>query len=234
MSIMADRVAYWNDTFRRVGAVWKHGGKERSPHARIGGLLGEWHSNALIDVETIHSYPALVECLAEDLLDKLETMGVDFSSINRVVGISNRSLADGVARGIGEDEEHFKGRRQCRTSVATKVPREIGLGCFITVSIEEGDTVLLCDDVVTTGHSLDFARESIKAGGGRVLPFVLTLANASGLKEVCGFKIVSMFELSIEKWSPAECPLCKSGSRAMSVCLPGVWQKLVAATRESQ
>jgi orotate phosphoribosyltransferase len=75
--------------------------------------------------------------------------------------------------------------------------------------------VLFCEDVLTTGGSVELAEDAVLENGGIVLPYILVLVNRSGLTEVNGKKIIALINRDFPKWTPEECPLCKEGSEAI-------------------
>ena len=75
--------------------------------------------------------------------------------------------------------------------------------------------VLLCEDVLTIGGSVELTAEATMAAGARVLQYLLVLVNRSGLAEVGGKKIVALINRPMPMWMPEECPLCKAGSEAI-------------------
>lgn len=83
------------------------------------------------------------------------------------------------------------------------------------LGILPGQTVLLCEDVLTTGGSVDLTATAVTNAGGIVLPFLLVLVNRSGLTEAGGKKIVALIDRPMPMWTPEECPLCKEGSEAI-------------------
>ena len=76
-------------------------------------------------------------------------------------------------------------------------------------------SILLCEDVLTTGGSVDLVAKAITSAHGTVLPFILVLVNRSGLTEASGNKIVALIDQPMPMWTPEECPLCKEGSEAI-------------------
>ena len=78
-----------------------------------------------------------------------------------------------------------------------------------------GQSVLPCDDVFTTGGSVDLAAAGVTSAGGIVLPFILVLVNRSGLTEVSGKTIIALIDRLMPMWTPEECPLCQEGSEAI-------------------
>jgi orotate phosphoribosyltransferase len=78
-----------------------------------------------------------------------------------------------------------------------------------------GKSILLCEDVLTTGGSVDRAAIATTKAGGIVLPFILALVNRSGLTEVSGKRVVALINRSMPIWEPGDCPLCRQGSEVM-------------------
>ena len=86
--------------------------------------------------------------------------------------------------------------------------------------------MVLCEDVLTTGGSVDLASTAVTNAGGTTLPFILVLVNRSGLKEVSGKKIIALIDRPMPTWAPDECPLCKEGSEAIRPKGPPEWARL--------
>ena len=80
-----------------------------------------------------------------------------------------------------------------------------------------GQSVLLCEDVLTTGGSVDLTADAIANAGGIILPFLLVLVNRSGLTEVNNKKIIALIDRPMPMWDSSNdgCPLCKEGSEAV-------------------
>ncbi len=91
-------------------------------------------------------------------------------------------------------------------------------------SVEPGEKVLICEDIITTGGSAMEAAREIESRGGKVVGFA-ALANRgvchreggkSARKAECKlpadkpFFALADFDFPI--YEPAECPLCKAGS----------------------
>ena len=77
--------------------------------------------------------------------------------------------------------------------------------------IEEGERVLVVEDIITTGGSVDEVIEVIKEQGG-VVAGVGVLVNRSGGKASFGAPLESLLELTIPTYQPDECPMCKAGT----------------------
>jgi len=95
-------------------------------------------------------------------------------------------------------------------------------------SINRGERVIICEDIITTGGSAMEAKEVIESLGGEVVAFA-SLANrgfcntknlkAIEAKEECRLpKNIPLFTLanfSFEIYTREECPMCREGSIAI-------------------
>lgn len=80
--------------------------------------------------------------------------------------------------------------------------------------IEPGERGYVVEDVVTTGGSTRETMEVVAQAGGIVLA-AGSLIDRSGGKTDLGVPRVALAVLDIPAFPPDECPLCKSGSRAV-------------------
>ena len=100
---------------------------------------------------------------------------------------------------------------------------------FNRTNIKVGETILLCEDVLTTGGSVEMAENTVVSAGGTVMPYVLVLVNRSGLTEVNGKKIIALINSPMLTWDAEDCPLCKLGSEAILPKTPAEnWVRLNA------
>lgn len=76
--------------------------------------------------------------------------------------------------------------------------------------IEPGTRVLVVEDIVTTGGSVEEVIEAVKAQGG-VPVGVGLLVDRSGGKVNFGIKTEALLHLSVETYKPEACPLCRNG-----------------------
>ena len=84
-------------------------------------------------------------------------------------------------------------------------------------SLDPQETVVVVEDVVTTGGSTREVIELVQAAGVRVLG-VGSIIDRSGGKVDLGVPRVALATLNAVAWSPEECPLCKQG---LPVVKPG-------------
>ncbi len=93
--------------------------------------------------------------------------------------------------------------------------------------IKDGEKILICEDIITTGGSAMEASKVVQELGGKVVAFA-SLANRGFCKredssiesqKECKLpKDIPFFSLAdfrFEMFSPNECPMCKSGSQAI-------------------
>jgi orotate phosphoribosyltransferase len=82
-------------------------------------------------------------------------------------------------------------------------------------TINNGDNVLVIEDVVTTGGSAQEVVEVVKANKGKVVG-VASLVNRSGkAKSPFAAKFNALLNVNPPIYKPEECPLCKKGIPAV-------------------
>jgi orotate phosphoribosyltransferase len=79
----------------------------------------------------------------------------------------------------------------------------------------KGSSILLVEDVVTTGNTTRKTVQALQASGATILPYVLAIVNRSGEDEIDGRKIISSVILNLDTFYPADCPYCKAGSKVL-------------------
>lgn len=86
-------------------------------------------------------------------------------------------------------------------------------------TIDKGEKVLVCEDVVTTGGSVFEVIDIVKQQGGEVVGVGYIVDRSSG-KVQFGYPQVSTMKMDVISYAPDECPLCleklplvKPGSR---------------------
>lgn len=148
----------------------------------------------------------LLDTAASDLIELLEAQDFSTLAVDRVVGPQTGAtkLAELMAK-----------RMRCLWSSPAKSGE--GDEKAMVFSSEEaallfGESVLLCEDVLTTGGSVNLAAKAIVDAGGELLPFIAVLVNRSGLHTVDGRQIAALIDHHMPTWSPEDCPLCKEGS----------------------
>jgi len=90
----------------------------------------------------------------------------------------------------------------------------------------DSDKLLLVEDVFTKGTaSLEAIKSSFKSiGSGRVLPFILSIVNRGGLRQIQTmqsggfvFNIISLHSIKANEWESSKCPFCEAGSKSIKL-----------------
>jgi orotate phosphoribosyltransferase len=84
-------------------------------------------------------------------------------------------------------------------------------------SVQPGDSVVVIEDVVTTGGSTREVVELLQAAGAHVLAAGSIIDRSGGSAEV-GAPRVALVTLQVSAWLPEDCPLCGQG---LPVVKPG-------------
>jgi len=93
--------------------------------------------------------------------------------------------------------------------------------------IGSGERVLVVDDIMTTGGSVQETIAAVRAAGGTVAGASVLVDRSGGAAELA-VPVHSLWRLEIPTYAPAECPLCAKG---MPVTHPGTTPAPVAAPR---
>ncbi len=92
----------------------------------------------------------------------------------------------------------------------------------------EGSSVLIVEDVVTTGGTTLRTADAVRKAGGSVFDTIAVMVNRSGKKSIGDYSIVSLIDYEMLIWTPEKCPLCKKGSEAIRPKDKDNWGKLNA------
>ncbi len=203
----------WISKYEERNALWIHDGNPKRPHAR---LSSGKHSNGFFNSRLIIPDDVLLRQAASDLVEMLmgERKG-ELAMVDCVIGPQTGAtkLAEQISHQIMGREKVF-----CNFASPAKCEKD-GVKSMVfdraDLALLSTRTVLLCEDVLSTGGSVDLAASAVIEAGGIPLPFVLVLVNRSGEKVIHGRKILSLIERSMPMWAGDECPLCEQGSVAI-------------------
>lgn len=79
--------------------------------------------------------------------------------------------------------------------------------------IAAGEKILVCEDVVTTGGSVQEVIDLVREAGGEVIG-VFCIVDRSNGKANFGASLLSTLQLAPETYPPENCPLCAAGGTA--------------------
>ena len=202
----------WIQVYQKLGALWIHDGNPRRPHAL---LTSGMHSSGFFNSRLVISDDVAMEDAAKDLLSLLEKQRGSISGIPGIVGPQTGAtrLASLLCTELA-----MTTRRLCFWASPEKSDID-GIKSMVFNPKEKellsGHSALLCEDVLTTGGSVDLTEKAVVEAGGKVLPIVLVLVNRSGLTEIHGKTIIALINHSMPIWTPENCELCKQGSVAI-------------------
>ncbi len=166
--------------FEDVGAIKKG-------HFKLSSGL---HSDTYVQCSLIFQYPELTEKLAFELAKPFIGKKIDVVVAPAIGGII---LAFALAKVL-----------RCR---AIFTEREKGKMTFRRgFSIKKGERVLVAEDVITTGGSVNEVVKAIKKFEGEVVG-VASLVDR-GEEKVFSQKLTSLLKLKFFSYSPDKCPLC--------------------------
>ena len=203
---------WWIKAYQQQGALWIHDGNPSRPHAE---LTSGKHSDGFFNSRLVIPDNLLMQFAATDLVNLYIAGGGSFELIDRVVG--PQTGATKLAKFIAV-EISARSNRLCQFSS----PEKQGEGAAKRMTFSDrdreqlpGELVLLCEDVITTGGSVDLTAKACLEVGARVQPYVLVLVNRSGLEQEGDRSILALIDRPMPMWLPEDCPLCKQGSKAL-------------------
>lgn len=215
----------WIQQFHHRGALWIHDGNPKRPHAL---LTSGMHSSGFFNSGIVMEDPVMLDEIARGLMLLLVKQGFDTDSVFRVIGpaMGAITLANDLARHLSMDRDI-----SCLSGFVEKAEKdgEPKHMVLTRTKVNPGDHILLVEDVLTTGGSVELTAKAVNDAGGIVVPFVAVIVNRSGLAEVGGRKIVALIDHPMPTWKPEECPLCASGSEAIRPKGTESWSRLNAA-----
>lgn len=154
------------------------------------------HSGIYFQSALVLQHPALAGRVAGALGQKVkEAVG----NVDVVVSPALGGIVVGqeVARAIG-----------CRAIFCERVNGRLELRRGF--SIENGERVLVVEDVVTTGLSTREVIDIVKYLGGAVCGVASLVDRSAGAVDF-GVPFCSLLSLDVKSYKPEECPLCKEG-----------------------
>jgi orotate phosphoribosyltransferase len=218
---------WWKRVYmEKPGTYWFHDGNPKRPHAI---MRSGSHTKGVFNSRPVIDDLPLMEFASDDLVEEYLSWSGRIGGVEFVVGPQTGAtlLAELISLNISR-----RTGRHCSFASPTKG----GEGQDRTmvfdlkdVSKLRGKTVLLCEDVLSTGGSVGLTADAVERAGGLILPFILVLVNRSGLEVVDGKHVIPLVYQPMETWSPENCPLCMTGSEAIqNFKEPANWARLTA------
>jgi orotate phosphoribosyltransferase len=212
----------WENELMRIGALWSHDGNPARPHSL---LTSGKHSAGFCNCEIIKEDPVLLADACEDLVEQVAGLELIFP-VDRVIGPAMGAIT--IAHEVAEHTSRYF-QSSCRSGFVEKDPCDPTRMILSRTTLRPGECVLLVEDVLTTGGSVERAAAAIEQAGGEVMPVVLVLVNRSRLQYVGERAIISLVDRPIPAWDAAECQLCAEGSVPLRPKGAENWSRLMAA-----
>ena len=171
------------------------------------------HSRYYLQSAKVLEQPKTAQLLAEALAEQVRASGI---AIDTVCAPALGGLIAGYALAQALDVRYIFAER-----VGGEMTIRRGF------DVKEGERVLICEDIITTGGSAMEAGAVVESLGGKVVAFA-ALANRgfcerqggdvtrqANCKLPEGTPFFALDDFTFEMYDPAECPLCKAGSEAI-------------------
>ncbi len=184
--------ASMEDLFRDAGAL-------REGHFRLKSGL---HSARYLEKFLVLQYPTLASELCRRMAHEVARLAP-----NVVVG----PTTGGVLLAF-ETARHLSGllgwevRGLFAEPAALAGGRELRRG----FEVSRGDTVVLVDDILTTGASLRETRDAVAQAGSQAIAAVVMVDRSSEPVDI-GMPVHAVGRIEIPAWEPQDCPLCDAG-----------------------
>jgi len=155
-------------------------------------LTSGLHSPYYVEKFRLLQFPEYVEILAREMVAKFPEKEIELVVGPAVGGII---LAYEVAR-------------QLRVRMAFTERDEGKMVFRRDFAIREKEKVLIVEDVVTTGSSVQEVVKAVEEKGALIVG-IAALVDRSGGKATFDYPFRPLLQLDIETYSPEECPLCQ-------------------------
>jgi orotate phosphoribosyltransferase len=176
-----------------VERVFRESGALREGHFI---LASGRHSSLYLEKFQVLQHPADTERLCGAIAVWARSLGVDSVAGPTTGGII---LAHELARQLGVRAIYAE-RREGAPG------REFRRG----FAVAPGERVLVVDDIMTTGGSVQETIDAVRSAGGAVAGAAVLVDRSGGATRL-DVPVHSLWRLDIPSYAPAECPLCAKG-----------------------
>lgn len=177
----------------QVERIFREAGALRDGHFA---LASGKHSARYLEKFQVLQWPAQTERLCGAIAEIARDLGVDTVAGPTTGGII---LAHEVARQLGK-----------RAVYAERNEDGPGRAFRRGFQLARGERVLVVDDIMTTGGSVQETIDAVRAAGGDAIAAAV-LVDRSGGAASLGVPLHALWSLDIPTYAPAACPLCARG-----------------------
>ena len=176
-----------------VERVFRESGALREGHF----ILASWrHSPLYLEKFQVLQHPVDTERLCAAIASWVRLLNADTVAGPTTGGII---LAHEVARQLG-----------LRAIYAERLANGTGREFRRGFALRSGERVVVVDDIMTTGGSVQETIDAVRSAGGEVVGAAV-LVDRSGGEAHLDVPIQALWRLDIPNYAPAECPLCAKG-----------------------
>ncbi len=171
------------------------------------------HSNRYLQSAKVLEDPKRAEVLATELAKMIKEAGIEVDTVC-APALGGVLAGYELARALGV-RSIFVERKDAKMQLRRGF------------EVKEGEKIIICEDIITTGGSAMEASEIIESLGADVVAFA-ALANRGFCKRAGSNKeakaecklprekpFFALADFEFEMYSPDECPMCKAGSEAI-------------------
>ena len=151
------------------------------------------HSATYLQTALILQHPDITEKIAKALIQKLKGLKIDCVAAPAVGGLV---IGYEIARQLGVRfifTERVDGKMIFRRGF----------------EVQPGEKVLVADSVITTGGSPFEVSQLLKQLGAETVGIVVVVDRSGGTFRPNGIPVISLMEITVETFTPNDCPLCQ-------------------------
>lgn len=123
-------------------------------------------SNFYVDLRFLPSFPMIFSDIIDKMYQDIQALG----AFDAIIGIPLAGIPFATALSL---------RTKKPLHLMRKIPKEHGMKKLIEGPSIEGKEILLIDDLISSGHSKEFAIDAIRNEGGKVSNLVVLINRAS-------------------------------------------------------
>lgn len=196
-----------------VLSIFEQTGAYLKGHFRLTSGL---HSDEYLQCALVLQHPAIAEQFGRELAAQL---GGGEKAVTQAVDIVMSPAIGGLIIGH-EVARALSGRENAQGMNARFIFTERDAGKMTLrrgFSLQQGERVVIVEDVITTGGSTREVIDLARAAGAEVLGAGSIIDRSGGAVDL-GVPRIALATLQVRTWKPEECPLCQQG---LPVVKPG-------------
>ena len=171
------------------------------------------HSNRYLQSAKVLEFPKKASLLTDALASMIKDAGIEVDTV--------------CAPALGGVLAGYELARSLDVRSIFVEKKEGGMELRRGFEVAQGEKIIICEDIITTGGSALKAAKAIESLGGEVVAFA-SLANRGFCKRVGGndtakaecalpenTPLFALDDFTFEMYTPEDCPMCKEGGTAI-------------------